>query len=147
MSFVVLKFLHVAFMFFGVALAIGPTALLVQVLRSGDAQALRATLPRAERVFQVSTVSYGLGILFGLAAAVTGTLDLTAPWLVIAYVLVALLGVHGVLFDRWTKRAVSELDALAARRTRDRVPLYYLSAMTVLVVAILYVMVAKPSLF
>lgn len=149
MSFIILKFLHVAFMFFGVALAIGPSALLVQMLGSSDAQTLRATLPRTRRIFQLSTACYGLGVLSGLATAVTGELDLRAPWLLDAYVLVALLGADGILFDRWTKRAARDLeraDARAAHRMRDRAPFYYLSAMIVLVAAIVYVMVAKPSL-
>lgn len=149
MSFIVLKFLHVTFVFFGVALAIGPTALLVALLRSGDARALRTMLPLAERVFQVSTACYGLGIVFGLAAALAGTLDLAAPWLVLAYGLVALLGTHGILFDRWTKRVTAELesaDAPAAHRMGGAA-LYYLGAMSALLVAIVYVMVAKPSVF
>ena len=39
---------------------------------------------------------YGLGILLGVLAALTGAFDLTA-WLLTAYVLVVVLGVNGLL--------------------------------------------------
>ena len=154
MTFVFLKFLHVALMFLGAALAIGPAALLYLVARSGDPAAIGRTFKLAERIFQVSTACYGLGIVVGFIAALAGTLDLTASWLITAYVLVALLGVHGILFDRWAKRVAlsfassggNHTDGLARLR-RDRAPLYLLGAMTVLVVAIVYVMVTKVSLF
>lgn len=154
MTFVFLKFLHVALMFMGAALAIGPAALLYQLARSGDPVAIGRTFKLAERIFQISTACYGLGIVAGVVAALVGALDLTASWLITAYVLVAVLGAHGILFDRWTKRValsfgsngVSEPDRLERLR-RDRAPLYLLGAMAVLVVAIVYVMVTKVSLF
>lgn len=154
MTFVFLKFLHVAFMFMGAALAIGPAAVLYRMARSGDAAAIRPAFKVVERIFQVSTACYGLGIIFGFAAALAGSLDLTAPWLIAAYVLVALLGAHGTVFDRWTKQVAlgfasvdaNEPDRVESLR-RARMPLYLLSAMAVLVVAIVYVMVTKPSLF
>ena len=40
---------------------------------------------------------YGLGILLGVFAALTGAIDLTAKWLPTAYVLVVVLGVNGLL--------------------------------------------------
>lgn len=64
------------------------------------------------------------------------------------------LGVHGTLFDRWTKQVALSFDSVGANQTdrlerlrRDRAPLYLLGAMAVLVVAIVYVMVSKVSLF
>jgi len=153
-TFVFLKFVHVALMFMGAALAIGPAALLYLLARSGDPAAIRRTFRLAERVFQISTLCYGLGIVAGFVAALTGALDLTASWLIAAYVLVAVLGVHGALFDRWTKRVAHSFDSGGATETdrlerlrRDRAPLYLLGAMAVLVVAIVYVMVTKVSLF
>lgn len=154
MNFVFLKFLHVAFMFMGTALAIGPAALLFLLVRSSDIAAIRGAFMRSERIFQISTACYGLGIIFGFAAALAGTLDLTASWLLLAYVLVALLGGHGILFDRWTKQVARGLvastagdDEQTARLRHDRAPTYLLSAMVFLVAAILYVMVVKPSPF
>ena len=134
-------------MFMGTALAIGPAVLLYLLVRSGDSAPATRTFTDAERVFQVSTVCYGLGILSGIAAALTGALDLTASWLVIAYVLVALLGGHGILFDRWTKRVSMRLASgdQTDQLRQDRLPGYVVLAMAALVVAIVYVMVTKPS--
>ncbi len=154
MTFVVLKFLHIAFMFIGVALAVGPAVLLYLIARSGEPGSIGRAFAAAERVFQVSTASYGFGIVFGFIAAVVGTLDLRASWLVTAYVLVAVLAVHGILFDNWTKgvaRAFASTGGFGAGRPdplrRERRPLYLISAMAALIVAILFVMVIKPSLF
>ena len=153
MTFVFLKFLHVAFMFMGAALAIGPAALLCQLARSGDPDAIGPTFKLAERIFQISTACYGLGIVVGVVAALVGTLDLTASWLITAYVLVAVLGLHGILFDAWAKRVAISFGSNGAnepdrleRLRRDRRPLYLLGAMAILVVAIVYVMVTKVSL-
>lgn len=60
MSFVFLKFLHVAFMFLGTAPAVGPAALLYLLARSGDPAAIRRTFRLAERVIRISTLCYGL---------------------------------------------------------------------------------------
>src|SRR5688500_1431894 len=139
-------------MFMGAALAIGPATLLYLLARSGDPAAIGRTFKLAERVFQLSTVCYGLGIIAGFVAALAGTIDLTASWLITAYVLVALLGVHGTLFDRWTKKVAASVGSTGAddpkeleRLRRDRTPLYLLVAMAVLVVGIVYVMVTKVS--
>ena len=154
MTFVFLKFVHVALMFMGAALAIGPAALLYLLARSGDPAAIGRTFKLAERIFQISTACYGLGIVVGFVAALVGTLDLTASWLITAYVLVGLLGLHGILFDRWAKRVALTFGSSGAnepdrleRLRRDRRPLYLLGAMATLVVAIVYVMVTKVSLF
>ena len=152
MTFVFVKFVHVAFMFLGAALAIGPAALLYMLARSGAGSAIRPAFTAAERVFQISTACYGLGIIAGFVAAVTGSLDLAAPWLITAYVLVALLGASGVLFDRWTKQVALAFtpsvghDAERLQRIlRDRVPLYLLIGMMLLIVAVVFVMVTKLS--
>jgi len=149
-TFIVLKFLHIAFMFLGTALAVGPAVLLYLIARSGEPTAIRRPFAVAERVFQVSAASYGLGIVFGVIAAVVGALDLRASWLVTAYVLVALLGVHVGLFDGWRKRVAREFawpGGLEAGRLeqlrRERRPLYLVSAMVFLVVAIVLEMVTK----
>jgi hypothetical protein len=147
-TFVLLKFLHVAFMFLGTALAIGPAALLFLVARSHDAPAIRRTFHLSNPIFQISTACYGGGIVFGVAAAAAGTLELTAHWLLTAYVLVALLGIHGIAFDRWTKGIVAHGDPVGATaRGRLGLPLYLLVAMVALVVLIVYVMVTKAAPF
>jgi hypothetical protein len=154
MSFIALKFLHIAFMFMGAAFAVGPAALIYLIARSADAAAIRRSFALAERIFQISTASYGLGIVSGFVAALVGSLDLTASWLITAYVLVALLGVDGTLFDRWSKDVAHDFasndggDATRIDRLRhDRRPVYLLGAMVVLIVAVVFVMVTKLSIF
>lgn len=66
MTFIAPKFLHVAFMFMGASLAIGPATLLHMVARSGDRAAILRVFSLAERLFRWSTAGYGLGIVFGL---------------------------------------------------------------------------------
>jgi hypothetical protein len=58
MTFITFKFLHVAFMFMGVALAAGPALLVYLVARSGEAAAIRRVFALAERIFQISTVCF-----------------------------------------------------------------------------------------
>jgi len=133
-------------------LAIGPASMIFLLARSAEPFAIRRSFGLAERLFQVSTACYGLGIIFGIAAALSGTLDLTAHWLITAYVLVALLGLHGMIFDRWTKRAEQAIadagDTVTPRdRLGTRLPAYLLSAMFVLVILIVYVMVTKITVF
>jgi uncharacterized membrane protein len=148
-TFILLKFLHVTFMFIGTALAIGPAALLLLLARSGDAAAIRHAFRLTEPIFQISTASYGGGIVFGIAAAAAGALDLTAQWLLTAYILVAILGIHGMLFDRWTKRVARTSGATldVADGLTATTPLYLFVAMVVLVILIVYDMVTKPALF
>ena len=152
MTFVLLKFLHIAFMFMGVAFAVGPASMMFLLARSAEPSAVRRTFGLAERLFQISTACYGLGIVFGIAAALSGSLDLTARWLITAYILVAVLGLHGILFDRWAKRVERSMTSDVGPSAKDRpvamrTPAYLLGAMVVLVIAIVYVMVAKVTVF
>jgi uncharacterized membrane protein len=150
-TFVYFKFFHIAFMFLGTALAIGPASLVFLLARSADAPVIGRASAQAERIFQVSTACYGLGILFGVGAALTGALDLTAPWLLTAYALVAALGGHGIWFDRWTKRIARDHGSSGRSAVvvdhvrRERAPAYAVTAMIVLLVAIVFVMVTKLS--
>jgi hypothetical protein len=94
---------------------------------------------------------YGLGFVFGFAAALTGQIDLTARWLLLAYGLIGLLIVVNLTFERWTRRvekASIEQDAAArlGEIVKSRTALYAVSSMIVLTVLIVFVMVTKPSL-
>ncbi len=123
-------------MFMGVALAIGPASMVFLLARSGEPFAVRRTFTLAAQLFQISTACYGLGIAFGIYAGLSDSLDLTAHWLITAYILVALLGLHGILFDRWTKRTESAMavggdPSPQNRSVGTRMPGYLLSAMFV----------------
>ncbi len=94
---------------------------------------------------------YGLGILFGVLAALNGSIDVTAPWLLTAYVLVILLGVNGVLAERWIGRVERAAEASETtdleRLVRARSPIVSLTIMIGLTIAIIFVMVVKPTPF
>jgi hypothetical protein len=87
-------------------------------------------------VYRVAGGPYGLGLLFGFLAALNGQLDLTASWLIAAYVLVGILIVFNLWFERWTRRvedAVGDNVRAAAElpaAVRSRFPIYALAGMT-----------------
>ena len=153
MSFPLLKFLHVGSMFLATALAVGPSVLLYLIARTGNADATRRAFAHTTSVFRAGGALYGLGLLFGFLAALNGQIDLTAPWLLTAYVLVGVLIIFNLGFERWTKRieravedpsgASADLDAA----NRSRAPVYAIAGMIALTLAIVFVMVVKPTLF
>lgn len=110
MPFLTFKFLHVGSMFLATALAVGPSVLLYLIARSEEAVVIRRAFGHATAVFRASGALYGLGLLFGFAAALTGQLDLTAPWLLTAYLLVVVLVATNLLFERWTSRIHQVVD-------------------------------------
>ena len=82
MMYLNLKFLHVGSMFVATALAIGPIALYVLILRTGDAHAIRRAFRFAEPLSRVGGIAYGVGVIFGVVTALNGGIGLTTPWLV-----------------------------------------------------------------
>jgi hypothetical protein len=154
MTFPILKFLHIGSMFLATALAVGPSVLLYLIARSGDVAAIRRAFGHVTTVFRAGGAMYGLGLLFGFAAALTGQLDLTQSWLVTAYVLVGVLIATNLIFERWTRRieesvgtSEQEPSAELPEVIQARAPLYSLAAMVTLTLMIVFVMVVKPTLF
>lgn len=152
MPFPILKFLHVGSMFLATALAVGPSILLYLVARTGDPAAVRRAFGRSGVIFRAGGASYGLGLLFGFAAALGGQLDLTDSWLISAYVLVGVLIAFNLGFERWTRRVERAVDDAAGPSNlgvamRARTPLVALGGMVVVTLSIVFVMVVKPSLF
>jgi hypothetical protein len=82
------KFIHVGSMFLATALAIGPAALLYLIARTGSVEAIRRAFAHTSVVFRVAAAFYGLGLLFGFVTALNGSIPITAPWLLAAYVLI-----------------------------------------------------------
>jgi hypothetical protein len=152
MPFDVLKVLHIGSMFMATALAVGPSLVFYLVARSGDLPAIRRVFGYATPIGRVGAACYGFGIVFGAAAALTGSLDLTAHWLLLAYVLVGALAANGLLFERWSQRVtvaaalVADPGSRVAELARARTPAASLAVMIVLTIAIIFVMVAKPDL-
>ena len=148
MEFLLPKFLHIGSMFMATALAVGPMVVFTLILRTSDGAAIRGAFRFAEPVARAGAACYGLGILFGIIAALTGSIDLTARWLLTAYVLVLLLGANGALAERWMRQvdvaATSGGPELVAWQNSNR-PLWSLVAAITLTLAVIFVMVVKPT--
>ena len=150
MDFLLPKFLHIGSMFLATALAVGPLVVFTLILRTGDAAATRLAFAFAEPVARAGAVFYGLGILFGVIAAVTGSIDLAAPWLLTAYIIVAALGANGVYAERWMRKVESAAEAGGAELgawQRSGLPLWSTGTAVALTLAIIFVMVVKPELW
>jgi hypothetical protein len=147
------QFLHIASMFSAVALFVGQGMLSAGIAQTGDVRAIRRTLAVEARFGPAGGVLFLAGIAFGFITALTGEFDLTAPWLVIAYALAAVVLVTGIAYHGPRGR---KLQALAAASPEDepsealRALIGAPSARVVAVLdgllwlALIYVMVAKP---
>jgi uncharacterized membrane protein len=99
------KFLHIVSMFASVTLAFGGVVFLDQIARRRDIEAYRRLDAIVQRTDAVATALFAAGIAFGVLAALTGGFDLTASWLILAYVLVGGILIDGfVFFDPWLRR-------------------------------------------
>ncbi len=147
------KFLHIASMFLAVSIFVGQGMLSGTVARSGDVRAIRRVLAAEDRFAPVGGGVFLLGIVFGFVTAIVGDFDLTQTWLVIGYVLAALILVTAFVYHIPT---ATKLKALADASPDDE-PSAELRAFVdapigrlvnvidgVLWLALIYVMVAKP---
>jgi hypothetical protein len=140
-------------MFLATALAVGPSVLLYLIARTGNIDAIRRAFAHTTSVFRVGGAFYGLGLLFGFFAALNGQIDLTASWLITAYVLVGVLIVFNLGFERWTNRIERAVEDESSSRAdldaalRSRAPVYVLAGMVLLTISIVFAMVVKPQLF
>lgn len=151
--FVAFKYLHIASMFFAVALALSGEIVLRAVASSGEVVAIRTTAARVRPLANLSTVLFLAGVGFGIVAALAGQIDLLAPWLILAYV--AFLGAMAIgitISDPWVGRletaaAASPTDApsdalrAVIEDPRARAATW---ALMVLVAVLVFVMVVKP---
>ena len=85
------KFGHIAAMFAAVSIFVGQGMLEAAVARSGDVRALRRVLAASERFAPIGGGLFLLGIVLGVITALVGGWDLTQPWLIIGYVLSAII--------------------------------------------------------
>jgi hypothetical protein len=152
MPYQILMFVHVGSMFLATTLAIGPSTMLFLTARSGDRGAIKRTFGFATPVYRVGGAAYGLGILFGVLTALSGSIDLTTPWLVTAYALVVLLIATNLVFERWTRRVEGAVggddgQGLATLQTvvGDRSAAASLTGMVLITLALVFVMVVKPT--
>jgi hypothetical protein len=88
MPFELLKFLHVVTIVFTVTLAEGTILTILLAARRRDVNQLRVLLATSEISDRASTPLLAASILFGIGAALTGQISLTASWLVASYVVI-----------------------------------------------------------
>jgi hypothetical protein len=146
--FIFLKFLHVAAMFAATSLALGPIVVYYLIARSGDAEALKTAMKFDEALERTAGGFYGLGILLGVAATLSGGLDLTVPWLLTAYALIVLLIVNN-LYLSLRMRALKEVattgnGAVLGALSRTRALTASILGLGLITLALVYTMVAKP---
>jgi len=147
------KFLHIASMFVAVSIFVGQGMLSGAVARSGDVRAIRRVLAAEDRFAPIGGGVFLLGVVFGFVTAIVGNFDLTQTWLVIGYVLAALILLTAFVYHIPT---ATKLKALADASPDDE-PSAELRAFVdapigrvvnvidgVLWLALIYVMVAKP---
>lgn len=113
MLFFVLLFLHISVMFAGVALAYGGNIYLLAALRGDNSQGVRAMTQAAKAVGKFVPVLFLSAGLFGLLTAIVNGYNLLTPWLIIAYVLFAVLTVLGAGFTAPTIERLGEAVATA----------------------------------
>ena len=149
MPYSLFKFIHVGSMFLATALAIGPAVLLYLVARTGTVDTVRRTFVHTTLVFRAAAAFYGLGLVFGFVTAQNGSISITAPWLIAAYLLILVLIAFNFTFERWTHRVEEavrrEADADPSEVLRSRTPSYALAGMVTATLLIVFVMVVKPS--
>jgi uncharacterized membrane protein SirB2 len=148
-----LKFLHIVCMFGTVTLFVGGEVILAGVARSGDVRAFRRVGAVTKKTDTAAVLLLVAGIGFGIATALTGHLDLTAGWLITAYVLVGLvfalgLGFFTPRYERMMKAAEASPDDAPseelARLIEPRTEITIMVFDVALWASIIYVMVAKP---
>lgn len=147
------KFLHIAAMFAAVSIFVGQGMLEGAVARSGDVRALRRVLAAEDRFGPIGGALFLLGIGFGIVAALVGDFDLTQAWLLIAYVLAAVILLNAFVYhiptaNRLKALAEASPDDVASAELRAAIDAPIGVVMNVVDgvvwLAIILVMVTKP---
>jgi hypothetical protein len=147
------KFGHIAAMFAAVSIFVGQGLLEGAVARSGDVRALRRVLAAEDRFAPIGGGILLLGVVLGFVTAIVGDLDLTQAWLVIGYVLTAIIFVNAFAYHIPTANKLKALSAAspddepsAALREAIDAPIGAVMNVvdSVVWLALIFVMVAKP---
>ena len=109
------KLLHVVSMFGVITLWVGAWVVWDLVARTGDRSALRRVDHASQTTGQIGFALLLTGIVAGFGTAIVGGINLTAPWLLIAYALV--LG--DLLVLRWATVHVTRVRAAQNDETAD----------------------------
>lgn len=111
-AFLAFKYVHVAAMFFAIALALSTEQVVRRVAGSGDPRSIATAVSRSEPLNKASDALFGVGIVAGLIAVLTGNMNLLAPWLILSYLAVAAAFAVGMLvIAPWAKRLHAEAVA------------------------------------
>jgi uncharacterized membrane protein len=144
--------LHVLFVFIAFSLSSGVGILAQMVAQSGDVRSIRNAARAARPLHTIGGVMLLLGIIFGFATAATQGFPLNSQWLVITYVLVAILI---ILIAAFIAPLSAQIERAAAASPDDKPspelvavlnsPKRFAAPLAGLVwVAIILVMVLKP---
>ncbi len=148
MPFLAFKFLHILTMFAAVSAAVIPEVVYQSLARRRNFAALRSMAPVVERAGKMIPVLFVVGLVFGLIAAFTGSLNFLAPWLIAAYVVVTGAAVSGPWAQRVAKAAsASEPTAPSAELEAALADPRGLVSSAILmgsIVVIIFLMVIKP---
>jgi hypothetical protein len=112
---VAFKVIHVVAMFSVVTLWLGGWIFWDLVARRGDRQALRTVDSVTQFTGGIGFVLFIVGVVAGFATALTGQIDLTAPWLLIAYMIV----LSDFVVLRWSGTHVARVRAAQNDETAD----------------------------
>ena len=152
----IFKFLHIASMFAAVTLIFGSIVFMDLVARRGDAATYLRLDGLAQRTDMIAVGLFLMGLVFGFATALTGAFDLTASWLILAYVLVAAIFVEGIFITMPRYNHIREVASNAdpavageaiARLVRNPAHVALVTMVAILWLGVIFVMVVKPSLF
>jgi hypothetical protein len=147
------KFLHIVLMFSAVTLFIGGEVIFAGVARSGDVRAMKRVGAVTRKADSVGLASLVLGVGAGFLTATTGHFDLTARWLIIAYVLVGIIFAVGLFvftprFERIMKAAEASPDDAPspelARLLDPRTERLVMVVDVALWASMIFIMVRKP---
>ena len=147
------KFGHIAAMFVAVSIFVGQGMLEGAIARSGDVRALRRVLAAEDRFAPIGGGFFLLGIALGFVAAIVGGFDLTQAWLVIGYVLAAIVLLNAFAYHIPTSNKLKALadaspDDEASPELRAAIGAPSGAVMNVVDgavwLALIFVMVAKP---
>ena len=153
-GFIVFKYLHIVAMFFFVAMALSGEIVTRRVAMTRDVGAIRTTVKSVKVLVGPAAVGLLLsGLAFGFLAALTGQMNLLAPWLILAYAAVVAAAVLGfAITDPWVGRLdraaqaspteVASADLVAV--IREPAARYATFALVGLIAFLVFVMVVKP---
>jgi hypothetical protein len=153
-AYSILQFLHVITMFAAVASALIGEVVLHVLGRSGNVAGIRAFMTSMGPYMSRTPVIFVVGLVFGLAAAIVGQLNLLAPWLVASYIVfAAAMAVGAIVTDRWatsvaTAAQASSLEAPSVELTaalHDRRGVFSTAFLMSAIVVIVFLMVVKPG--